>query len=135
MRSETNVLGRMWWPVGVEDPTIEKTLTVWLNSSLGLLTLLMLRNTTRGGWVQLKKADLKKMPVLDHRSLTSAQLQALSHLFDRLATAEFERLPAMIHCPARQALDDGLTQILNLPDLSTLRHLLASEPVISNRRL
>ena len=41
----------------------------------------------------------------------------------------------MAHCPARQALDDGLTHILNLPDLSTLRHLLASEPVISNRRL
>ena len=41
----------------------------------------------------------------------------------------------MAHCPARQALDDGISQILNLPDLSTLRHLLASEPVISNQRL
>ena len=76
-----------------------------------------------------------EMPVLDLRHLSASQLQALSRLFDSLATAEFERLPSLAHCPARRALDDGLTHILNLPDLSTLRDLLASEPVISNRRL
>ena len=85
--------------------------------------------------MKLKKADLQEMPVLDPRRLSTSQLQAFSRLFDTLANAEFERLPTMAHCPARQALDDGLTQILNLPDLNTLRHLLASEPVISNRRL
>ena len=37
--------------------------------------------------------------------------------------------------PAPQALGTCFTQILNLPDLTTLRRLLASEPVISNRRL
>ncbi len=135
MRSETSVLGRMWWPVSVEDATVEKALTVWINCSLGLLTLLAVRNTTRGGWVQLKKADLVRMPVLDPRSLTSPQLQEMSHLFDSLTAAEFERLANIAYCPARQALDDGITQILDLPDFSNLRHLLASEPVISNRRL
>ena len=49
--------------------------------------------------------------------------------------AEYERLPGMAHCPARQALDAGLSRILGIPDLSTLRTLLASEPVVSNRRL
>ena len=64
-----------------------------------------------------------------------AQLQALSELFDTLAEAEFERLPAMAHCPARQSLDDGLSEILGLPNLGTLRALIASEPVVSNLRL
>ena len=99
------------------------------------MTLLATRNTTEGNWVKLKKADLKEMPVLDLRRLPTSQLQDLSRLFDSLATAEFERLPGMAHCPARRALDDGITKILDLPDLSTLRDLLASEPVISNRRL
>ena len=76
------------------------------------------------------------LPVLDVRALKrSAQLQALSSLFDEIAEMEFERLPAMAHCPARRALDDGLSAILGLPDLSRLRELLASEPVVANRRL
>ena len=94
-----------------------------------------IRNTTQGSWVQLKKADLEELPVLDLRRLPPAQLQAMSDLFDQLAEAEFERLPAMAHCPARQSLDDGVSQILDLPNLAKLRDLLASEPVVSNRRL
>ncbi len=135
MRTPTKVLSNVWWPVRIEEAAYEKALAAWLNSSLGLLAVLSQRTSTRGGWVALKKADLKDLPVLDPCRLPASQLHALSRLFDRLATAEFERLPGMAHCPARQALDDGLTHILNLPDLSTLRHLLASESVISNRRL
>ena len=52
-----------------------------------------------------------------------------------MSEAEFERLPSMADCPARKYLDDGISEILDLPDLSNLRHLLASEPVVSNRRL
>ena len=135
MRAETKVLGRMWWPVRVEGSEFEKVLTVWLNSSLGLLPTLAVRNTTQGSWVQLKKADLEAMPVLDPRRLSASQLHALSRLFDRLADSEFERLPTVAHCPTRRELDTVLTRVLKLPDLTTLRRLLASEPVISNQRL
>ena len=72
LRADQNVRGSMWWPVRVDDPNVEKALTVWLNSSLGVLTLLAVRNTTRGSWVQLKKADLEELPVLDTRKLTPA---------------------------------------------------------------
>ena len=135
MRSERNVLGRMWWPVRVGDAEQEKALTVWLNSSVGLLSLLGIHNTTMGSWVQLKKAELAGFPVLDPRALAPEQRTALTQLFDALAAAEFERLPAMVDCPARRALDDGLSEILGLPNLAELRRLLASEPVVSNRRL
>ena len=135
MRSEKGVLSNVFWEVGIENASMQKSLISWLNSSLGLLTILAQRTSTEGGWVALKKADLKELPVLDPRRLSTSQLQDLSRLFDSLATAEFERLPRMAHCPARRALDDGISKILDLPDLSTLRDLLASEPVISNRRL
>ena len=75
------------------------------------------------------------LPVLDPRGLTAEQLQALSALFDELAEMEFERLPAMAECPARRALDNGLSAILGLPGLSALRRMLATEPVVSNQRL
>lgn len=135
MRSEKKVLGSMWWPVRVEEPYMEKVLALWLNSSLGLLTLLVIRNTTRGSWVQLKKGDLAGLPILNLRCLSASQLKSLSNLFDELSEEELESLPRMAHCPIRRALDDGLSRILNLPDLSKLRELLASEPVVSNRPL
>ncbi len=135
MRSNVNVLGSMWWPIRVEDDAVENALTVWLNSSLGILSLMAVRNTTEGSWVQPKKGDLEQLPVLDARAIPPAQLQALSQLFDDVAEEEFERLPAMAECAARRRLDDGLSEILGLPNLDGLRRLLASEPVVSNRRL
>ena len=135
MRSDTRVLSNVWWPVLVGDEATEKAIAVWLNSSLGLLTILAQRTSTEGGWVAMKKADLEELPVLDVRQLSPAQLQAMSDLFDEMVEAEFERLPGMANCPSRRSLDDGISRILGLPDLATLRTLLATEPVVSNRRL
>ena len=135
MRTDVRVLSNVWWPVKVDAVSHEKALAVWLNSSLGLLTLLGQRTSTEGSWVGMKKADLEQLPVLDLRAITPEQLQALSKLFDDVAEDEFERLPAMADCAARRRLDDGLSGILGLPNLDGLRRLLASEPVVSNRRL
>ena len=135
MRSDTRVLSNVWWPVRVEDEATEKALAIWLNSSPGLLTILAQRTSTEGGWVAMKKADLEELPVLDVRQLSPSQVQAISDLFDEMMEAEFDRLPGMANCQARRALDQGISRILGLPDLATLRTLLASEPVVSNRRL
>ena len=135
MRVTTKVLSNVWWPVKVEDESTEKALAVWLNSSLGMLTILAQRTSTRGGWVAMKKADLEELPVLDVGRLSTSQLEALSKLFDDMAEDEFESLPGMADCAARRRLDDGISEILGLPDLDNLRRLLASEPVVSNRRL
>ena len=135
MRIGNSVLSNVWWPVNVEEVSYEKALAVWLNSSLGVLTILAQRTSTEGGWVSIKKADLEQLPMLDLRAITPEQLQGLSQLFDDVAEDEFERLPAMAECAARSRLDDGLSEILRLPNLDGLRRLLASEPVVSNRRL
>ena len=135
MRVGTRVLSNVWWPVKVEDESVEKALAVWLNSTLGLLTIMAERTSTEGSWVAMKKADLEELPVLDTRQLSESQLQRLSDLFDEMSEAEFERLPGMAECPARRRLDDGVSAILGLPDLGNLRRLLASEPVVSNERL
>ncbi len=134
-RTDARVLSNVWWPVKVEEVIHEKALAVWMNSSLGLLTLLAQRTSTEGSWVGMKKADLEQLPVLDVRAIDPEHLQALSRLFDDVAGKEFERLPAMAECAARRRLDDGLSEILGLPNLDGLRRLLASEPVVSNRRL
>ena len=42
---------------------------------------------------------------------------------------------AMIDCPTRSKLDEGLAEILDLPDLLSLRRLPASDAVVASRRL
>ena len=135
MRSMTNVLSNVWWPIRVDHLGIEKALAAWFNSSLGLLAILAQRTSTEGSWVALKKADLEALPVLDARSLSSAQVQSMVDLFDEIAEEEFERLPNMVDCQTRQMLDAGVSRILNLPNLGGIRELIASEPVVSNQRL
>ena len=83
----------------------------------------------------MKKVDLEELSVLDPRRLSPSQLKALSDLFGQTVEGEFDRLPGMANCEARRALDDGISEILRLPDLGTLHTLMASEPVVSNRRL
>ena len=135
MWTPEKVLSNVWWPINVEEPTYEKILALWLNSSLGISTILAHRTSTEGGWVAQKKADLECLPILDPRQLTQSQRDRLSDLFVELADAEFERLPGMADCPARTALDEGVSDVLDLPDLGRLRVLLASEPVVCNRGL
>ena len=129
------VLSNVFWPVKTGNDAWDKALAIWLNSSAGILTLLARRTTTEGGWVSLKKADLTRMPVLDVRALSDQQLTDLSDLFDELSESIFERLPGMVECAARSRLDEGLSEVLGLPELVALRRLLASEPVVSNGRL
>ena len=135
MRCTRRVLSNVWWPVRIDDEVSERALAIWLNSSLGLLTLLAQRTSTEGSWVGLKKADLERLPVLDVGALSAGQRGDLAALFDKMADEEFERLPAMAQCPARRALDNGVSRILGLPNLATLRELLASEPVVANQPL
>ena len=135
MRASVRVLSNVWWEVSLENRDYEKAFAVWMNASIGLLTVISQRTSTEGSWVAMKKADLEQLPMLDLRALTPEQLQALSQLFDEVAEDEFERLPAMSDCPARRRLDEGLAETLGLPDLDGLRRLLASEPVVTNRRL
>ena len=139
MWSEERRIGEyVWWPIKDRRFRESRRHPVHCGSiaSLGLLTLATRNELVPEavGW-QLKKADLRQLPVLDPRQLSSAQLQALSDLFDGLADTEFERLPGMADCPARTALDAGISEVLGLPDLGRLRVLLASEPVVCNRGL
>ena len=135
MCADQPVLSNVFWEVKTANDKQDNALAVWLNSSLGLLTLMATRTTTEGGWVSIKKGDLGRMPVLDVRELSARQIADMSKLFDDLSDASFERLPGMVDCPTRSKLDNGLAEILDLPDLLPLRRLLASEPVVSNRRL
>jgi hypothetical protein len=128
------VLSNVWWPLKLRDGLDDrhaKVLTLWLNSTLGLLLLLANRVETRGAWVQFKKETLHNLPVLDVRKLKAGQLKRLTDAFDRLAKVPLRPLPQMAEDEGRAAIDDAIRRALNLGDLTKLRHALAREPVIT----
>ena len=47
--------------IQVENVETEKAIAIWINSSLGILTLLAQRTSTMGGWVAMKKTDLRNL--------------------------------------------------------------------------
>ena len=136
MRSNARVLSNVWWPIRVQDTPTEKALVVWLNSSLGLLTILTQRTSTEGGWVAMKKADLEELPVLGHAPPISASGSELVGP----CSMDWQKLNSngcqawRLARPAAP-LTTASPESLGLPNLTKLRDLLASEPVVSNRRL
>lgn len=129
-----DVLSNVWWTVLLKKMhrkrDCEKALAVWLNSTLGLIMLLGHRAETRGAWVDFKKPTLLSMPVLDVRKIREQQLKRLAGAYDGLAGKNVRPLLEMDIDPVRAAMDKAIAQALHLPDLSSLRELLAREPVI-----
>jgi len=137
VRMSAKVLSNVWWPLALEhdDIELEKGLSLWLNSTLGLVILLFHREETRGAWVDFRKPVLGEMPILDIRSLSAQQRRALADAFDELSAEELLPFPHMANDPVRERIDAAISAALGLPDIGILREMLAREPVVCLRPL
>jgi len=139
VRLDKPVIASSWWTFNftkkVAAQRSEKVLAVWLNSTLGILTLIANRVETRGAWVKFKKPTLAAMPVLNIHKLTTAQLKILTSAYDKLCNKTLKSLPEMAEDPVRAEIDKAIAKALNLPDFSILRTLLAKEPVVCLKSL
>lgn len=139
VRIEEVVLSNMWWsflphkPRGFERK--EKAVSLWLNSTIGLLILLAHREETEGAWVKFKKPTLSALPTLNVDALKTDQLRAFSDTFEDVSSMTFQPFPHMSTDTTRAAIDGAIAKILNLPDFSIVRKLLAQEPVVCLKRL
>lgn len=132
LRLQERVLSNVWWPFAFEDaePRAEKAVTLWLNSTLGLLVMLASREETRGAWVGFKKPVLREMPVLDVRTLSDAQLTALGDAYNQLCGETMLPFPEMAQDRVRAEIDAEIAEALGIPRFDALRELLAREPVV-----
>ena len=139
------VLADVWWPFTIDagatllegqgdqpnrDLRLYKAPALWLNSTLGLLLLLSHREDTEGAWVQFKKPMLACMPVLDVLALNEGQLDALNQAYERLAHQDLQPFKKIDQDPVRREIDKAICDVLGLPDVSSLRNLLAREPIV-----
>jgi hypothetical protein len=140
IRMNEQVLSNTWWTLKVYDTDeiaaedIEKVLTLWLNSTLGLLSLIAARVDTRAAWVELKKPILKEVVVLNPIALSSSQRQKLIQTYDELSSQTLARLPDVNQDIVRRKIDKAIMETLKVDDdLTTLRRMLGEEPILKAR--
>ncbi len=133
----TPALSNVFWPTKwrSNDPALrvsmERRLALWFNSTLGLFSLLMQRQETRGAWVKFPKAWYNDLQVLDLDSLSSEKCLILDNLWSQIQNCEFLPFPQMSNDPIRKRIDDAFSMVLGIPPLDELRNMLSREPMIS----
>ncbi len=139
IRMNESVLSNTWWTLRVyetdEIPAehIEKVLTLWLNSTLGILSLIAARVDTRAAWIELKKPILKEVVVLNPTALNPEQRKSLVQAYDELASKPLNRLPDVNQDDVRSKIDKAIMESLKIDDdLTTLRRMLAEEPILKS---
>jgi len=97
--SDKRVVANMFFMVRLKDETDEelsrheKALTLWLNTSFGILSMLINRSETRGRFSSLEISHWRNLPVLNVKELAMETLQRLSEFFDRIALKSPRRIP------------------------------------------
>jgi hypothetical protein len=137
IRVDSKILSNVWWPFLLFDETeeAEKSLVLWLNSTLGLLILLAHRQEVQGSWVAFQKPILNNLPILDLGVLPKEKTKALAKTYDLLAFDTILPFPNLVRDGTRQKIDEAIVEALDLPDISVLRELLSREPIVSSRPL
>jgi len=131
------VLANMWWTLRLKKPRIanSKALVLWLNSTLGLIAALGTRQETRGAWIAFKKPTITSLPVLDLNRIDSSAIKKLAQVYDSVANEVVQPFHEMAADPVRSRIDNAISETLNLPDISSLRVMLAREPFCSLKPL
>jgi len=134
-------LSNVWWPTKwlSDDARVrtamERRLALWFNSTLGLFTMLMQRQETRGAWVKFPKAWYEPLQILDLNTLDRSQIDALDDLWTQIHNRDLLPFPQMSSDETRKIIDDAFSKILGIPALDQLRILLSREPIISMKPL
>ena len=140
MTLEPTLGGRAWPNVTLEDPTNEPVITLWANSTLGLLLFWWEGRLAQSGRSCLTITKLPELTVLDARKLTDDQRQKAAALFDVFGERRLRPAHEADRDRTRQELDEGLlTEVLGLPRsalevVATARRQWCLEPTVHGNK-
>ena len=138
VRLDEPVLGSIWTPCRPHDESdsIAKALAVYLNSSVGILSLLGGRDNRVPSYPQFSLDTLRSLQVPDFIQLGTDARDALATTYDWRQDDVLLPLPQMNDDPVRKQLDEAVTAALGLdPEwVAQVRQALSEEPSVTNRR-
>jgi len=134
-------LGSAWVPCRftkseTDSEAVEKAMAVYLNSTVGIMSILGDRSNRKPTYPNFSIADLNGL-VIPHALVESETTVArLSAAFDTLRDHVLEPLPNMMSCASRLDLDAAICDALNLSadTVAAIRRDLASEPSVTGKR-
>jgi hypothetical protein len=96
-----------------------KLQTLYLNSVLGLMNIISLREQTTEGYTDIMESDLNLFKTVDSRKLSEEDLKTLNDLFEKLKNVEFPSILEQIESRfwARVELDETILRILGFSDM------------------
>lgn len=136
--------GSAWPSISLNDADKEKVLTLWGNSSLGLLLHWWHANKQQAGRGRIGVSALTSMPVLDVTVLSKEVLSKAVAIFDAMKHQELLPVNEIAGDTVRREIDVRLaTEVLGFPPelltpdgpLALLRQKLALEPSITGSKL
>jgi hypothetical protein len=132
LRLPCPALSQGWWPLRLrqQNDKAEKALVLWLNSTLGILTLLAHRVPTRGAWMQFKRQTIQSMPTLDVTALSEPHIERLARTYDSIAQRELQRFADLANDDVRAEIDNVFSDVLGLIGIDAIRAELSREPII-----
>jgi len=136
--------GRAWLSVNLSDDKKEKALTIWGNTSVGLLLHWWHANKQQSGRGNIVKTALVSLPVLDIGKLSPKQLDAADFIFDEFKERPLKPFNEIADDPVRQELDEAFfTRVLGFDiamfatngPFNLLRSKFDNEPSIQGSKL
>ena len=129
---DSPALANTMWPVRLHSGTLGdyRLLTLWLNSTLGLLSWMSSAEETRGPWLSIKKNKLLLMPVLDITALSARSREALSRCWDDVSGKPLLSIGRCVDDPVRAIIDGAFASALGIPadGLESTRRIFSAEP-------
>ena len=141
VRLEIPALGSSWAPcnlieAGPDREDLEKSISVYLNSSPGILAMLGSRSNRVPSYPRYSLADLRSIPVPDFKKFGPTTIKRLAETYNKLSEAVLKPLPEIETCDTRRELDTTVARELGLDEetVATIRQHLASEPSVRGER-
>jgi len=142
--SRRTIGGRAWPSIKLANTEQEKALTLWANSSPGLLIHWWHANKQQAGRGNIGVSALGSLSVLNVTNLSKEQLSKAVAIFDDMKHQELRPVNEIAHDSVRAEIDRRLAvEVLNFPPelatpdgpLALLRQKLALEPSIAGGKL
>ena len=141
VRLDIPALGSSWTPCNLTQEStdrenLEKSISVYLNSSAGILAMLGSRSNRVPSYPRYSLDDLRSISIPDFKTLGSTTVKRLAETYDKFSEAELKPLPEIEACETRRELDTTVAHELGLDGetVATIRQHLASEPSVRGER-
>ncbi len=120
---------KMFWSLDIPDDDA-KILALYLNSTINLLQILLLRVETRGAFVEIFKYILEDFLVLNPKKLSKSEKDLILKTFEDVKDVELPSILEQLKTkhPIRKEIDESILKVLGVEiDLDSLYDRIAQE--------